>query len=155
MNFKKLNISLKQLIPGVIKEAHMKSVAKFTRDMVVERTKRGFGVEKDGSPQKRLKGLSESYKKERKRLRRQGKLSGDTSPTKSNLTKRGNMLNDVTFSASDAKAEVFIKTDKNRSKAVFQQKNGREFMNLSKSELDKIKKKIEDKIKDDIKKKGL
>ena len=41
------------------------------------------------------------------------------------------------------------------SKAVFQQKNGREFMNLSKSELDKIKKKIEDKIKDDIKKKGL
>lgn len=155
MSFKKLNISLKQLIPGLIKESHMKEVGEFTKDMVVARTKKGFGVDKDGAPQKRLKGLSESYKKQRRRLRRQGKLAGDTTPTKSNLTKKGEMLSDLDSRASEAKAEVFIKTDKNRKKADLQAKSGREFMNLSKSELEKIKKKFEEKIKQDITKKGL
>ena len=155
MNFKRLNIGLKQLISGIVEEKNMKEIGSITKDIVVSRTKKGFGVEKNGSPQKRLKGLSESYKKQRRRLRRQGKLAGDTSPVKSNLTKGGDMLADVTFSASTAKTEVFIKTDKNNKKAEFQSDSGRNFMNLSKTELDKIKKKMEEMIKNDIKKKGL
>lgn len=155
MKFKDIGIKLKAVVDGIVEESTMREVGKLAKDMVVSRTKKGFGVSDNEGKATRLKGLSESYKKQRGRLKSQGRLAGDTSPRKSNLTKRGKMLRDVTFSASTAKAEVFIKNEKSRKKASLQADEGREFMNLSKSELNKIKKKIEKKIKDDINKKGL
>ncbi len=56
--------------------------------LIQERTRRGYGVEKDGGPQRRLKRLSSAYIKQRRRMR----LSQFTTPGKSNLTRSGRML---------------------------------------------------------------
>ena len=133
----------------------MLEVGELAKDLVVTRTKKGMGVKKSEGKQAKLKGLSESYKKQRNRLRRQGKLANDTSPSESNLTKEGQMLQSVDSRAAKSVAEVYIKGQDNNKKAELQEKAGRTFMNLSKTEVNKIKKLIEQKIKADIKKKGL
>lgn len=155
MTFKDIGIKINAVIDGIVEKSTMKEVADLSKDLVKTRTKRGFGVNESGDKATRLKGLSESYKKQRRRLKRQGKLAGDTTPQKSNLTKKGKMIADVESRASTAKAEVFIKDESSRKKAELQAQQGREFMNLSKSEIDKVKKLLEKKIKDDINKKGL
>ncbi len=133
----------------------MSEVAELAKDMVVNRTSKGFGVNSSNGPKVRLKGISESYKKQRRRLSKQGKLSAETSPQKSNLTKSRQMLSSVDSKASVGQAEVFLNNRKAEEKAKHQAEDGREFMNLSRTELNKITKLIEEKIIKDINKKGL
>lgn len=133
----------------------MKELGKKAETMVKERTRKGFGVEKDNGPKTNLKGLSESYKKQRRRLSRQGKLSGETTPGKSNLTKSGKMIDSVTSSASRNEALIYIADSKSKEKAKHQSEDGRTFMNLSKTENNELLKIVEDAIKKDITKKGL
>lgn len=155
MTFKKLNIQINALIEGVIRRETMSEVGELVRDLVKSRTKKGFGVAEPEGKATRLKGLSESYKKRRRTLKKQGKLDQSTSPTKSNLTQTSQMLDSVKSKASTAKAEVFLDNEKAQRKAELQANDNREFMNLSKSEVNKIKKLLEQKIIDDIKKRGL
>ena len=155
MTFKKLEIQIKAVIEGLIKKSTMQEIADLSKNLVVQRTGKGFGVNTPEGKKVKLKGISESYKKERKRLRKQGKLSGDTTPQKSNLTKSKQMLDSVDAKASTAKATVFLNNPQAKNKAEYQSAQGRAFMNLSKAEVEKIKKLIEKKIIDDINKKGL
>lgn len=155
MTFKDLEIKIAALIDGIVKKSTMDDVANMAKDMVVERTSKGFGVKVKEGPKERLKGLSESYKKQRRRLKKQGKLATETTPNKSNLTKSRQMLDSVAAKASTGQATVYLNNDKAGKKAEYQASEGREFMNLSKSEVNKIKKFIEEKIISDIKKKGL
>lgn len=155
MTFKKLDIQIKALIEGVIKKNTMQEVADLAKSLVVNRTNRGFGVKTPEGKAERLKALSASYKRKRRRLKASGELSAQTTPAKSNLTKTRQMLDSVDARASTAKAEVFLKNERAKEKAELQANEGREFMNLSKNEVKKVKKLIEDKIINDIKKKGL
>lgn len=155
MTFKKLDIQLRTLLSGIVKKSVMLEIAEQAKSLVVERTSRGFGVKAPEGKAERLKGLSDSYKKKRRRLKAQGRLSGQTTPTKSNLTQTRQMLDSVDARASEARAEVFLNNERARDKAELQANDGREFMNLSKTEVNKIKVELEKKLINDIKKRGL
>lgn len=155
MKLKDLSLRFKTLIPDILDQGVMSEAAIIAKEMVRSHTKKGYGVDKEGAPQKRLKGLSESYKKQRRRLKRQGILSPDTTPNKSNLTNTGDMLKSLSHRSTRNTATVFLKGDKEKKKAEKQAKVGRKFMNLSKSERQRIKKIIQEAIHKGINKKGL
>jgi hypothetical protein len=133
----------------------MEEVAKVAKDIVIERTSRGFGVDKSEGKKERLKALSPRYKKQRRRLKKAGKLSGETTPNKSNLTQTRQMLNSVASKALTGVGIVYIDNSEARDKAEYQEDAGRKFMNLSKTETKQLVKLIEEQISNDIKKKGL
>lgn len=155
MKLKDLSMRFKTLIPSILEDGVMKEVAVVAKEMVRSHTKKGYGVDNDGDPQTRLKGLSESYKKQRRRIKKQGKLSPDTTPNKSNLTKTGDMLKSLSHRSTKDTATIFLKGDKEKKKAEEQEKLGRKFMNISKIERQKIKRIITEAINKGINKKGL
>lgn len=156
MTLKQLQNKLSAIIKDSITTDLMREIVNTSAENVKTRTRRGFGVKKEGDRAEKLKGISESYKKQRRRLKKQGKLSSDTSPAKSNLTRSGEMVNNVKGKVeSSTKGTILIDGDKNRNKAKYQAEEGRTFMNLSKAEIKDIEKVIEQHIKNDITKKGL
>jgi phage gpG-like protein len=146
---------MRKLSKTTIDKELMDEIASKTTKNVQTRTRKGFGVDTDGSKATKLEGLSESYKKQRKRLRKQGKLDSTTSPSKSNLTKSGDMLKDITYKTTENTATIFIGNNKGVKKAKYQDKVGRKFMNLSKNEIKEIEDIVDEKIQKDIKKIGL
>lgn len=125
----------------------LKAIGIVALEMVRDRTRKGFGVKKEGGAAKRLNPLTSSTKATRRRLQKRGKLSENTSPTKSNLTSSGDMLDDLKLKVG--KTSVTISIDgKDRQKAERVQNQGREFMNLSKKEINKIVKIIQIEIND-------
>lgn len=155
MTFKHVNIQIKALIAGVVSRNNMQKIANTAKAMVIDRTAKGYGVPQPEGPKERLKGLSESTKKRRNRLKRQGKLSSETTPKKSNLTESRHMLDSVRAKATTGEATVYLSNSEANKKAKYQEDSGRIFMNLSKNEVNKIKKEIEQGLINDIKKKGL
>lgn len=155
MNFKTLTIKLQNLIHELEDKALYSEIGQDVSKNVKDRTRSGFGVEDNGAKAVKLKALKSSYKKERRRLRKTGKLSSDTSPAKSNLTKTGEMVDSVTYTADPKSVNIYIKGPKNKEKAKYQVNEGRSFMNLSKREIQDITDIIEEKLKKDIRKKGL
>lgn len=154
MTIQQLQIKFKTLIKDTIDKPLMNRIGIEVAQLVKTRTRKGFGVSANLAPQKRLKGISESYKKQRKRLAAQGRLSGETTVNRSNLTKSGDMLDDITHTSTTNTATIFIKGSKNRGKAERGAKE-RPFMNLSKSEVNKITKIVTEEFNKDINKKGL
>lgn len=155
MDLKDLKKALDRVINGLGDQAQMSKIAKKATEQVHDRTKKGFGVDKHEGPKKRLKGLKDSYKTKRKKLKRQGRLADDTTPSKSNLTKSGAMLDNIKYEAKKGEATVYISGGKNKQKATYQANAGRTFMNLSKNEAKELVNIIEKEINDDIKKNGL
>lgn len=155
MNFKDLSKKLAKILDNVGEARQMDRVAKVAAKEVRDRTRDGYGVPKPLSKRERLKKLKETYQKRRQSLRKQGKLSSQTTPTKSNLTKSGEMIDNVDGRGSKNKAEVFVKGKKNKDKAAQQSDAGRTFMNLSKKEAEKAVNIIKEDIEKDIKKNGL
>jgi hypothetical protein len=155
VNLKQLEIKIKALVKEASRKTNMAKIAEEAKDMVASRTSRGFGVERPEGKKKRLKPLSPEYKKERRRLKQKGRLSADTTPQKSNLTQSKQMLNSLDTKARDGVATVFLNNGEANEKAKYQAKDGRSFMNLSKTETQKITKTLEDLITNDIRKKGL
>jgi hypothetical protein len=133
----------------------MRQVGKLAKEIVVDRTSRGFGVSQPEGNKEKLKSLSTEYKRDRRRLKKQGKLASQTTPTKSNLTKSRQMLDSVDFNGQKGKAEVFLNDNRAETKAQLQARQDRKFMNLSKDETKQVVKLLEEKIINDIKKKGL
>jgi hypothetical protein len=99
---------------------------------VKKRTRSGKGSTPQGN-ETNLKPLSPSYIKARQKMN----LSPDTSPSKSNLTKSGDMLDDITANvkASNDKINITIgfNSAKERKKAGYVS-DERPFMNLTKAE---------------------
>lgn len=154
MTIQQLQIKFKTLIKATVDKSLMDRIGSEVAQIVKTRTRKGFGVSANLAPQKRLKGISESYKKQRKRLATQGRLSSETTVNRSNLTKTGDMLDDITHTSTTNTATIFIKSSRNRGKAERGAKE-RPFMNLSKSEANKITRIVEEELRKDIKKKGL
>lgn len=155
MNFKLLSIKLENLVKQAASKSNMEAATKLAKELVVSRTSRGFGVDSPEGQEKKLKGLSTSYKGKRKKLKRSGKLSSQTTPTKSNLTQTRQMLESVDYQAQQGKGTVFLNDNRAETKAQLQEQQGRKFLNLSKKETKEVTKLIEDQILNDIKKKGL
>ena len=90
------------LIGDSINQKAMKAFGEAARDLIVARTRRGFGVEKTGANQQRLKPLSQSYIKQRQR----SSLDPTTSARKSNLTFSGQLLRSIVVKAGRGKVSI-------------------------------------------------
>lgn len=103
--------------------------------LIKKRTRAGYGVDSKGSTKQKLKKLSTPYINQRKKK----KPSGPTTPSKSNLTSSGDMLDDLTpKSPKQGKVEIGFKDKKSRDKAKYVSKD-RPFNNLSGPELKQMK----------------
>jgi len=154
----------------------LNNLAKETAEQIKRRTQLGKGVSDSGKNQK-LKGLSESYKKQRRGELafftnsngkvvpitsnvRKPKLDKNTTPNRSNLTATGQLLN--ALRGIYKRRNIIIDFDKERrgpgltgqrGKATnsdivgYQEKQGRPFFDLSRSELNGLRRKIANRIR--------
>jgi hypothetical protein len=150
----KYTTALTQAFRELIRPSNMRKYGEQAAAMIKLRTRLGQGVERDGAEKTALKSLSDRYKKQRKALQKEGKLSDQTSPGKSNLTRTGQML-DSQGVTSVGEGEAFVGPSgtrddgkKNEDVAAYVTYAGRPFNNLSKIEV----KRVNDAIKSDLKK---
>lgn len=155
MTFKDLEKRLAKLIDDVGDAQVMDKVAKEGAKTVRKRTRRGFGVKETGGPSSKLTKLSDPYKKSRRRLKKQGNLSDETTPARSNLTTSGKMLDNIKGEGKDREARIYIDGQENNRKARQQAEAGREFMNLNRAEIKDAIDILEEEINKDIRKNGL
>jgi hypothetical protein len=153
MSFDKLSKKIQAAIQ--IQKSLMDDIGKLVTKNVKTRTRRGFGVTKEGGSSTKLVALSDPYKKRRKQLKAQGKLSPETTPAKSNLTRTGAMVDSLEYTIDKETVTISVTGAHNKTKAKEQGKRGRVFMNLNKREIKDIADVIKKAIGDNIKKQGL
>ncbi|MCW4027072.1 MAG: hypothetical protein NWE76_06285 [Candidatus Bathyarchaeota archaeon] len=107
--------------------------AEMTADLIRDRTSRGFGVDKHKAPKKRLKKLSESYIKQRKK-------EGLTS--KSRLTRTGEMLESIYAN----RGKVTLRGKRNKDVAGWVAEAGRAFFHLSSAEYKRVSEDVKSKV---------
>lgn len=137
----KFNAAMARALSKVGAPSNMRKFGEDAADIVRLRTRLGSGVETEGGTKKRLKPLSESYRKRRKKA----DLHPDTAPNKSNLTFTGQMLdslgvtsvrqNQVTFGPRGSRTGSSLS---NKQVAEYVTLAGRAFNNLSKVEIKRI-----------------
>lgn len=115
----------------------MKKLGEEAAEMIKTRTRLGYGVERSGTKRERLDPLAESTKESKKQKRKRGELSPLTTPSRSNLTDTGELL-DSQQVTSVAQVEVTIgpkgrrKDGKtNEEVGSYVTENGRPYNNLS------------------------
>lgn len=134
--FAKLSNAVKQ---DINKIAYPK-VGKFTVDLIVKRTRLGFGVDANYKPKEKLKPLSERYIEHRSMF--EG-LDATTRPRKSNLTLTGQMLRSMDYSVKDDNLIIFPSGTRddgitNEKIAEYNAKKGRIFNRVSQLEFNQI-----------------
>jgi hypothetical protein len=121
---KKLNdISLKQQMEDVPK-------------IIKERTREGFGISGGEGRKKKLKELAESTIKSR----RSKKLSSETTPSTSNLTETGKLLDGIKVKSSNKKTVQIVSGREDVRDYI---EKDRKFLGLTKGELTELDKKME------------
>lgn len=121
-------------ISKAVSPSSLRPVGRFAVDLIVKRTRLGYGVDNNFGIKSRLKPLSQRYQEFRKKYQA---LSSTTRPTKSNLTLTGQMLKSMkVLSVSDNKiilAPSGRRNDglSNLEVASFQEEQGRIFNRLS------------------------
>lgn len=151
-DFDKLRQKLDKLLDGLLGSTEMKEIGEYAAGLIKERTRKGFGS--DNGKSSRLQKLKPGYTKQRQKLKAKGQLSNETTPNKSNLTKTGEMLDNI--QVTPGKNEVTLGfTGKNQQKAQYVTEKGRPFFGLSTKEQWKVNKVIKDAVKAAIKKQGL
>lgn len=142
---KEFEKSFNQALNTATNNINMLRMGDFAADLIRKRTRLGYGVDQEGGNKKKLAPLSKNYVKARKNKR----ISGATSPNKSNLTLTGEMLDDIqTIKASAGSATIGFKDSKNRDKAGYNTEGSknrppRPFFNLSKQEYLQLKDYVE------------
>lgn len=141
---------IKKSVSKAVKDLQSKDfkeeVGRMVRDNIKLRTRLGKAASKTGGRAKKLKELSEPYKKERKRLRKKGVLSGDTTPAKSNLTKTGEMIDSLEYKINGDGVSVEVTGTENIRKAKENADMGRPFMYLTKIDIKAIQDLIQERI---------
>ena len=89
IQFSKIIKSLQKVVNDSIKAAALLPTSKFAADLVVKRTRLGYGVSKNMGAKEKFAKLSPNYVKQRKMF---AGLDASTRPNKSNLTRTGQML---------------------------------------------------------------
>lgn len=122
-------------------------VGQFTVDLIKKRTRLGYGVSAPGEVKQALKPLSPGYVKHRKKH----PPKGPSTPSKSNLTYTGKMLEDIGYRIlNNHDIEIYITTDESNQKALWNEENGRKFLNISNTEYEQIRNYIEKLLNDEI-----
>ena len=141
-NFKDAFNNIKKLVDKLTDKSNMEKVGEETVKMVRKRTQLGYGSNK--GKKEKLEALSDAYKKQRKRLKKKGKLSKNTSAGKSNLTQSGDMLKDLDFDAKDNEVTIDFASELSKKKAVWVTDGDRPFLALTKQEIKRITKYLQD-----------
>jgi len=141
---KAFNKNTKKIMKELSKS--MPEVGEMIEASVKKRTRLGYGVDGNYKSKSKLAKLTDQYKKHRKRLKKKGKLSKDTSPAKSNLTKSGSMLDKLSTKINKKKYTVQVKPSgadsdgvSNKKKSVWVSKD-RPYLYLSTPEIKRITK---------------
>lgn len=131
--FKKNSIKLKTMLRDTLPEIGSKM-----KEMVLERTRKGYGIPKNGQRISKLKKLERSYVDFRKKYKH---LSSETTPAKSNLTLTGSMLDNLNVRTNYQKWTATLKPAgrdrygiSNKKKAGYAHDSGRPFLYLSPKE---------------------
>jgi len=160
-DLRKLEKRFKGIISGAFSRERMDAYAMFLANLIKKRTRLGYGVKEEGADKQKLAALSKPYIKIRKDSRKnlRGVLSSETSPSKSNLTFTGQLLNAILGrNKGIGKGEVYIKEQRNdgvkNSDIVEGQekKQGRPFFYISKLEKQQLKNAAAKDLRDYIKK---
>jgi hypothetical protein len=139
--------SFKQQLQAVLDRATSPEVLEEVGALIVQRLKErvrgGQAVKKAGGNPSSLKPLSNSYIRQRAR---DPNLSPETSPSKSNLTRYGDMLDSLTYYVdSRGNLVVTVKGEANVRKAIYTSVD-RPWANLSKADITAIQKIVRSKL---------
>lgn len=145
---------LKKTLEGVRDELESKKRMEALGDMAAKlirkRTLLGWGVSEKGAKKQKLDKLSDSYKN----FRKKNKPKGKSTPSKSNLTYTGDMLDALEARhAKDNKVTIGFKDTESEKKAEWVSED-RPFNNLSKSEIKQLEQFLDDEMKKILNKVG-
>ncbi len=141
-SLKTITDKIKKTVAQAVKRTELTTVARFTIDLIVKRTRLGYGVDKQFGVKSRLKPLSRNYVKYRERY---PGLSPTTTPKRSNLSLTGQMLNSmdiirasdgkITFGPTGSRTGSFLT---NLKVAEYQENQGRVFNRISALEFNQV-----------------
>jgi hypothetical protein len=136
----------------------MKRLGDIASEMIKLRAKLGYGVPGEGQERERLKPLADATRESKRAKARRGDLSSNTSPTKSNLTDTGQMLESIkAFDVRVGSVKIGPtgsrrgSTLTNAEVAKFVTDQGRPFNILSKTEQKRINDTIRKEIREVLK----
>lgn len=152
MDFKDLNKQIKDALKDVLNKSTFDEIGKITSESIKKRTRLGKGVDQSEGPLVPLKELKPSTKDRRTAKKKAGTLSNNTTPTKSNLTDTGAMLDSIKYESSATEVRIYIDGSENQKKANDQATQGRRFMNLSKTEVANVVRFLQKKFTDSFNK---
>ena len=149
--------AVKKVIPEITKPAQMRKYGELAAGMIKLRTRLGSGLAYDGADKQKLKPLKPSTVERRKSLKEKGRLSGETSPRKSNLTQSGQLLDSVQVTNAGV-ATVSVGPRGGRDDGLTNQKvaehvtdAGRPFNSLSKIETKRLHDEVKRNLREAIK----
>jgi hypothetical protein len=121
-------------------KAALTEVGEFAVEMIRERVRgKGQGVKSEGVNARRLKPLSPKWIAQRARF---AALHPETSPSRSNLTYTGEMLDGLYYVIKKGEVIVSVRRGDAMKKAIFTNEI-RPWANLSKGEITKIRQAVE------------
>jgi hypothetical protein len=158
---KKVQDRIDRAVKDTLSRTQLKVIGEEQKNKVKTRTRLGKGVSETTDRLTRLKRLKDSTKETRKRYR--GRLHSQTTVSKSNLTATGQLLDSLRTRVENNSVIIFLKdrrstelsgsasTKTNSEVANYAKKGGRNFLELSSSEVNAlirdIRKRILDKIR--------
>lgn len=139
-----LSLNLVKVVEAIAEGQALRPLGEKIKDRIRIRTRLGKGVESTGAQQKPLKKLSPNYVTERKRLAAAGDLSDKTSPKTSNLTRTGQMLDELKSTTTDRQIVIDFQTERSKIIAGFHTTGGpnlpkRRFLDLGAEDLKFLK----------------
>lgn len=137
---KKVFQNIEKAINDAVKAKELRPLAEYAIDLIVKRTRLGYGVNRQFGSKVKLKKLSERYIEQRERSR----LSGLTRPGTSNLTFTGQLLDSLRI-ISQSGSSIKIGPQGRRKDglgndevAAYQEEQGRIFNRVSKLEYQQL-----------------
>lgn len=152
MDFKDLKKKVDTALREVLSKETFDDIGALTSEQIKTRTRLGKGVEQNEAGFTPLKPLSPATQNIRQAKKKAGKLSGLTTPKKSNLTETGELLDSIKYESKATEVRIYIEGSNNQKKAIDQVGQGRKFMNLSKTEIREVIKYLQKKIEDSFNK---
>lgn len=134
----------------LVEPKSLRSLGAKEAEVIKRRTRLGYGVPEDGGPKDKFANLKDSTKLSRKYKGRQGKLSDQTSPNKSNLTSTGKMIDSIVSKVEDRTTVITIEGDRKSIAAYHQagtsRMRKRRFLGLAAEDIQQIKAFMQDRL---------
>jgi len=146
----------KELEKAVASKSFYDEIGKEVSNQIRKRTRLGYGSSPSGQ-QVKLASLKESTVENRKRTKKKGNLSNLTTPKKSNLTETAQLLDAIEHKSTNQKVTIQFSDRRKDSKignkklAGYVQQAGRRFFDLTTAETSSLKRLVEKKIQELIK----